>query len=223
MIRSKGMGMGACTVVGVLSLLAIEGCGSNANRLGLPPGRGTPSEDYALLTARAVPLPDSGAVELANTAWSGEGTCELTGDVGISINEDPRFPAEIEFAFDEGGFPVGFFDGVLAVAATYPSTYPIFGLGAIFGMAGEVPPVPKRADFTAQSFDLAYTRTFTYEMMGSSMEEGELATLEATLSDDDTELTGTLRVTHWTAVSSGGEKETITTGQHCVFTLYRDK
>jgi len=212
-LRKTRIEIESCSSMAALSLSAVAGCGSIAGGLGS-------SGDQALLAGRAVPLPDSGATTLANTVWCGEASCRLAGDVEISINEDPTFPAEIELRFDARGFPIGFFDGVLAVDALDPSSYPMFGLGLIYGMTGDVAPVPKRADFTPRSFDLAYTRSFSYEMMGASVEGGELATLEGALSSNSRELTGELRVTSWTSASYEGEGEPRDTGQRCAFALH---
>lgn len=227
MLHIRRTGIARCLPVVVISLSAAGGCGSGGGPPGSNPAVGAPLADRALLNARPVALPGTGASKLANSTWRGEASCELTGDIGISINEDSTFSAEIELAFDERGFPVGFFDGdpgafVFGSGFSGLGFAPIFGIGT--GMGGEVPPVPKRADFTPRSFDLAYTRTFAYSMMGVTIEQGELATLEGRLSDSGTQLAGELRVESWTGASYPGEgDETVTTGQRCAFTLYEGR
>ena len=138
---------------------------------------------------RAV-APTEGASALANTDWSGTQDCMITGDINMLISGPGTNPLSDSLYFDERGLPSG-----------------TYGTGYQF----------KRATFTGDSFDLAYTVVITQSFNDPPVTVAQVMTLSGKRSADGRTLTGRRRL--GSISSAGGPAADVAVTYDCTFTL----
>jgi len=183
----------------LLGLLVLAGgcLGSAAALAGLG------AELSALFNAPAVEWPATGATALANTYWTGTQTCELSGDFTVEIGGLEGIPSSDYLEFDEQGFPTE-----------------VSGMTDLGEITGDIVQL-KRAEFTATSFDVAYTMTVSGSGYGASFTEGAVVTLTGELSPDGQTLTGTRKMGVFYLYSAGLPSGDASMSEECSFTLTR--